>query len=96
MPYRYRYTHSAPTAFTSIQHPNGGTWVPNEGDEITLDYAVAHPHLELVTSKKSTSPVVELADAWDDAFPADGDVDDDVDDPDTDDDYTPVTPLATA
>jgi len=40
----YRYTGDLPTVFITLQS-NGETWVPNNGDTITVDEPIAHPLL---------------------------------------------------
>jgi hypothetical protein len=58
MSFTYRYTGPAPTAFITIRHRDQ-TWVPDPGDEVTLDYEVAHPWLELVGAQNDAPEVVE-------------------------------------
>lgn len=62
MSFTYRYTHSVPTVFTGIQQ-FGHTWTANPGDEITLDYPVGHPHLELVRKPERPDTPDATADA---------------------------------
>lgn len=55
MTYTYKYIGPVPTVFITIKK-DGETWVPNPGDEVTLDYPVFHPWLELVTEVGDEGP----------------------------------------
>lgn len=54
MTFTYRYIGSCPSIFTTLEK-DGSTWMPNEGDEITLSEAVNHPLLQLLNNNDSQS-----------------------------------------
>lgn len=57
----YQYTGDATVVFINVQNPDGSTWTASNGDQITVDYELSHPCLELVSAEKTITKTIEVA-----------------------------------